>query len=89
MMTETQRQMIFRDNIPPSNTCPASEQFKIWEDGFRVGFIDATGSINRNKECAELSARNTDLQDAYERGVEDGIAYIKEQIKSLPIWSDG
>ena len=89
MKTLEQRKMIFEDNIPPCNTTPKSEQFKIWEDGFRVGYINGTDDMRNDRECTERSARNTDIQDAYERGVEDGIAYMKEQIKSLSIWSDG
>ena len=75
--------MIFRDNIPPSNTCPASEQFKIWEDGFSVGFIDATESINRNRECSEISGKTADLRDAYDHGFNEGIKYVKNKIKYL------
>lgn len=89
MNTDEQRRDIFDCNIPPCNTTPRSEQFKIWDDGFRVGYINGTDDMRKKKECTESAAHNTDVQDAYERGVEDGIEYMRNQIKSLSIWSDG
>ena len=83
MKSEKERRDIFRDNILPSPFIDEYEQFRIWEDGFRVGFIDATDNLLRDKECVEKSAHNTDVQDAYERGYEDGIEYIKQQIKKI------
>ena len=51
MQTEIQRRDIFECNIPPCNTIPRSEQFKIWEDGFRVGYINGTDDVeNKLKE---------------------------------------
>lgn len=81
MQTEGQRRDIFECNIPPCNTTPRDQQFKIWEDGFRVGFVDATESIRRNRDCVELAARNADIQDAYESGYEDGVSATKDAQK--------
>ena len=72
MKTERERREIFRDNILPSPFIDEYEQFKIWEDGFRVGYINGTDDMRGNRECTESSARNADIQDAYEQGYEDG-----------------
>lgn len=50
MQTEKQRRDIFECNIPPCNTTPRKEQFKIWEDGYRVGYIYGTDDVKNNCE---------------------------------------
>ena len=81
MKTESQRRDIFECNISPCNTTPRSEQFKIWEDGFRVGYINGTDDMRNNRECTESAARNADIQDAYEAGYEDGQNCYKDAIR--------
>ena len=81
MQTEKQRRDIFECNIPPCNTTPRKEQFKIWEDGYRVGYIYGTDDMRNNRECTESAAHNADIQDAYESGYEDGVHATKEALK--------
>ena len=78
MNTEIQRRDIFDCNIPPCNTTPRAQQFSIWEDGFRVGYINGTDDMRNNRECTESAAHNADVQDAYERGYEDGLESVLE-----------
>lgn len=89
MKSEQERRDIFRDNILPCPFIDEYEQFQIWEDGFRVGYCNGTDDMRNNKECAESAARNADIQDAYERGFDDGVDYIKKQIKNTITWLDG
>ena len=64
MQTETQRRDIFECNIPPCNTTPRSEQFKIWEDGFRVGYINGTDDVkNKPKEVSCLECAYFDEEN--------------------------
>lgn len=75
MNTKEQIRDIFECNIPVCNTISRSEQFKIWEDGFRVGHINGIDDAKEGRECVESAARNADIQDAYERGYEDGVRH--------------
>ena len=81
MKTEKERRDIFRDNILPSPFIDEYEQFRIWEDGFRVGYCNGTDDMRNNRECTESAARNADIQDAYESGYEDGVHATKETLK--------
>ena len=81
MNTKEQIRDIFECNIPVCNSIPRSEQFKIWEDGFRVGYINGTDDAKGSRECVESAARNADIQDAYESGYEDGVYATKKALK--------
>ena len=76
-----ERKAIFYDNTCPSNGMPDSERFKIWDDGFHVGYINGKDDALNARECIESAARNADIQDAYESGYEDGVHATKEALK--------
>ena len=64
-----ERKAIFYDNTCPSNGMPDSERFKIWDDGFHVGYINGKDDALNARECIESAARNADIQDAYATSV--------------------
>lgn len=78
MKTLEQRGEIFYRSVTPSNTCSASEQFKIWEDGYRAGYIEGAEDIRKfyNTPGSRASAWNNDVQNAYEQGYEDATAFF-------------
>ncbi len=58
MKTEKEIKTIFYDNITPCNTYSSSEQFEIWKDGYKVGYINGEDDVLCNtrttKEICEL-----------------------------------